>query len=48
LVARVVGAFGVGLIAANEAGVNQYFVEQDQTPGDPVESLKQSMAYLQK
>jgi hypothetical protein len=32
------------------AGVNvaHYFVEQDQTPGDPVESLRQSYAYLSK
>jgi sugar phosphate isomerase/epimerase len=34
------------LAAAREAGVRHYFVEQDQAPGDPVESLKQSYAYL--
>lgn len=34
------------LRAAAAAGVEHYFVEQDQTPGDPVESLRQSFAYL--
>jgi sugar phosphate isomerase/epimerase len=34
------------LAAAREAGVRHYFVEQDQTPGDPVESLRKSHAYL--
>ncbi len=36
------------LNAAESAGVSHYFVEQDQTPGDPVESLRQSFAYLSK
>jgi len=36
------------LRAAASAGVQHYFVEQDQTPGDPVESLRQSFAYLSK
>jgi sugar phosphate isomerase/epimerase len=36
------------LQAADTAGVKHYFVEQDQTPGDPVESLRQSFAYLKK
>lgn len=36
------------LKAANAAGVKHYFVEQDQTPGDPLESLKQSFEYLKK
>jgi sugar phosphate isomerase/epimerase len=36
------------LAAANSAGVQHYYVEQDQTPGDPVESLRQSFAYLSK
>ena len=36
------------LRAAQSAGVEHYFVEQDQTPGDPVESLRQSFAYLSK
>ena len=36
------------LRAAAPAGVRHYFVEQDQTPGDPVESLRQSFGYLSK
>ncbi|HEY3442703.1 MAG TPA: sugar phosphate isomerase/epimerase [Paludibaculum sp.] len=36
------------LKAANAAGVQHYFVEQDQTPGDPLDSLKQSFEYLKK
>jgi len=36
------------LRAAKRAGVRHYFVEQDQTPGDPVESLRQSAGYLSK
>jgi sugar phosphate isomerase/epimerase len=34
------------LHAAGEAGVKHYFVEQDQTPADPIASLKQSASYL--
>jgi sugar phosphate isomerase/epimerase len=34
------------LAASRAAGVAHYFVEQDATPGDPVESLKKSYAYL--
>jgi sugar phosphate isomerase/epimerase len=34
------------LAAASKAGVHHYFVEQDQTPGDPIESLRQSHKYL--
>jgi sugar phosphate isomerase/epimerase len=34
------------LAAAPSAGVQHYFVEQDQTPGDPLESLKKSYQYL--
>jgi sugar phosphate isomerase/epimerase len=34
------------LRVAASAGVQHYFVEQDQTPGDPVESLRQSFRYL--
>jgi sugar phosphate isomerase/epimerase len=34
------------LKAAAAAGTRHYFVEQDQTPGDPVASLKQSYEYL--
>lgn len=35
------------LKAADTAGVQHYFVEQDQTPGDPIESLRKSFSYLQ-
>jgi sugar phosphate isomerase/epimerase len=34
------------LKAAKAAGVQHYFVEQDQTPGDPLDSLKKSFDYL--
>jgi sugar phosphate isomerase/epimerase len=36
------------LRAAAAAGAQHYFVEQDQTPGDPIESLRQSYSYLSK
>ena len=36
------------LKAASEAGVAHYFVEQDQTSGDPIDSLKQSYNFLSK
>jgi sugar phosphate isomerase/epimerase len=36
------------LKAAEAAGVEHYFVEQDQTPGDPVDSLRQSFAFVSK
>ncbi len=36
------------LEAAASAGVKHYFVEQDQTPGDPLVSLKESFGYLSK
>jgi sugar phosphate isomerase/epimerase len=36
------------LRAAAAAGVEHYFVEQDQTPGDPLDSLRQSFAFLSK
>lgn len=36
------------LKAAQENGTRHFFVEQDQTPGDPMASLKQSIAYLKK
>jgi sugar phosphate isomerase/epimerase len=36
------------LRAAQAAGVRHYIVEQDQTPGDPVESMRQSFDYLRK
>lgn len=48
-------ALGEGVIdladvleAAKRVGVAYCFVEQDQTPGDPLESLKASYDYLQK
>jgi hypothetical protein len=34
------------LAEAKRIGVKNYFVEQDQTPGDPLDSLKQSFDYL--
>lgn len=34
------------LAASRSAGVAHYFVEQDATPGDPVQSLSKSYAYL--
>jgi sugar phosphate isomerase/epimerase len=34
------------LHAAQSAGVKDFFVEQDQTPGDPIDSLSQSYQYL--
>jgi sugar phosphate isomerase/epimerase len=34
------------LRAAKQAGVKHYFVEQDETPGDPIESLRKSFQYL--
>ena len=36
------------LSAAAQAGVKHYFVEQDQVPADPVDSLRLSYAYLAK
>jgi sugar phosphate isomerase/epimerase len=36
------------LKTAASTGVEHYFVEQDQTPGDPLESLRQSFGYLSK
>ena len=36
------------LRAAEAAGVAHYIVEQDQTPGDPVASLRQSFGYVSK
>lgn len=34
------------LKAAAKSGVKHYFVEQDQTPGDPIASLRESYQYL--
>jgi len=36
------------LRAASSAGVQHYFVEQDSTPGDPLDSLRQSYNFLSK
>jgi len=36
------------LRAGTANGVKHFFVEQDQTPGNPVDSLRESFAYLQK
>jgi len=36
------------LKTASKAGVKHYFVEQDQTPGDPLASLRQSYEYVSK
>ena len=36
------------LRAAAAAKVEHYFVEQDQTPGDPIDSLRQSFGYVSK
>jgi len=35
------------LRAAKQAGVKHYFVEQDYTPGDPLQSLRESFQYLE-
>ncbi|HLJ47108.1 MAG TPA: sugar phosphate isomerase/epimerase [Bryobacteraceae bacterium] len=40
--------FRAVLKAAADAGVQHYFVEQDETPGDPIESLRQSFQNIQK
>jgi hypothetical protein len=34
------------LKTAASVGVKHFFVEQDQTPGDPIDSLKKSYDYL--
>ena len=38
--------FAAVLAAAKKASVKNYFVEQDQTPGDPIESLRSSYKFL--
>jgi len=40
--------FAPVLRAASAAGVKHYFVEQDSTPGDPLDSLHASFEYLRK
>ena len=44
------GAVDIGAVlkAGAKAGVQHYFVEQDQTPGNPLDSLKQSYGYLEQ
>jgi sugar phosphate isomerase/epimerase len=36
------------LKAAQQSGVQHYFVEQDQTSGDPIASLRESYQYLER
>jgi len=36
------------LAAAKQAGIQHYFIEQDETPGSPFESLKISLDYLKR
>jgi sugar phosphate isomerase/epimerase len=40
--------FPAVLRAATDEGVKHFFVEQDQTPGNPLDSLKMSYDYLHK
>jgi sugar phosphate isomerase/epimerase len=40
--------FPAVLRASTSAGVKHFFVEQDQTPGNPIDSLKISYDYLHK
>src|SRR6185437_385544 len=40
--------FPAVLSAAAASGVRHYFVEQDETPGDPIASLRKSYDYLEK
>jgi len=47
-VGRGVIDFKTIFAGAGRAGVRHYFVEQDQTPGSPFDSLKLSMDYLRK
>ena len=44
------GILNIGAIlrAATDTGVKHFFVEQDQTPGNPVDSLRRSYDYLSK
>jgi len=36
------------LEAGRAVGVEHYFVEQDLAPGNPIDSLRRSLAYLQR
>jgi sugar phosphate isomerase/epimerase len=47
-VGRGVIDFKTIFASAGLAGVRHYFVEQDETPGSPFESMKISMDYLRK
>jgi sugar phosphate isomerase/epimerase len=38
--------FSAILRTAEAVGVQHYFVEQDQTPGDPIDSLRKSYQFL--
>lgn len=38
--------FAAVLAAAKKTGIKNFFVEQDQTPGDPIDSLRASYKYL--
>jgi sugar phosphate isomerase/epimerase len=44
------GVINMGAVvkAAEAAGAKHYFVEQDQTPGNPLDSLRKSAEYLRK
>lgn len=45
-VGKGVIAIGPVLVAAQKAGAKHFFVEQDQTPGNPLDSLRGSATYL--
>lgn len=45
-VGKGVIAIGPVLVAAQKAGTKHFFVEQDQTPGNPLDSLRGSATYL--
>ena len=44
------GSLDIGgiLRAAMDIGARHFFVEQDQTPGDPIASLRESYTYLDR
>ena len=41
-------ARGAHPAAAREAKVDHYFIEQDSTPGDPLDSIRTSVKYLRE
>jgi sugar phosphate isomerase/epimerase len=47
-VGRGVVDFGKIFARAGAAGIRHYFIEQDETPADPLESVRISLDYLQK